>query len=254
MLKDGSVFEGDLYGKRNAVGEVVFTTGMSGYQETMTDPSFCDQIVVLTYPLVGNYGCCQMFNQSDKCWYQGLIVSELCDEPSNWRCEESLPAFLERNDIPILTGVDTRAITRIIRRHGTLAGVIVPADMPQTEIDKLLAAPDVHDQVAKVTTKEVYTMGKGKYHVAVLDLGIKQHILTSLASFGCKLTVFPAFTSAETILALLIIVYRLRNNLFHGEKWNYYFKDQLGNFTHASAILMRTVELFAVKGLLTSPE
>ena len=79
VLKDGSVFEGDLYGKRNAVGEVVFTTGMSGYQETMTDPSFCDQIVVLTYPLVGNYGCNSMFNQSGRCWYQGLVVSELCD-------------------------------------------------------------------------------------------------------------------------------------------------------------------------------
>ena len=202
VLKDGSVFEGDLYGKRNAVGEVVFTTGMSGYQETMTDPSFCDQIVVLTYPLVGNYGCNAMYNQSEKCWYQGLIVSELCTEPSNWRSEESLPEFLERHDVPVLTGVDTRAITRIIRRHGTLAGVIVPADMPQEEIDALLAAPEEHGQVAKVTTKHIYTMGKGRHHVAVLDLGVKQHILTSLAGFDCKLTVFPAITPAEDILAL----------------------------------------------------
>ena len=201
VLKDGSVFEGDLYGKRNAVGEVVFTTGMSGYQETMTDPSFCDQIVVLTYPLVGNYGCNSMFNQSGRCWYQGLVVSELCDEPSNWRSEESLPAFLERHDIPVLTGVDTRAITRIIRQHGTLAGVIVPADMPQEEVEKLLATPGEHDQVAKVSTPEIYTMGEGKYHVAVLDLGVKQHILTSLVHFDCRLTVFPAFTSAEKILA-----------------------------------------------------
>ena len=117
---------------------------MSGYQETLTDPSFCDQIVVMTYPLVGNYGCCKLFDQSDKCWYQGFIVSELCDEPSNWRNEESLPDFLERMNVPVLVGVDTRAITRKIRSYGTLQGVIVPSDMPQEEIDKLLATPEVH--------------------------------------------------------------------------------------------------------------
>lgn len=202
VLKDGSVFEGDLYGERNAVGEVVFTTGMSGYQETLTDPSFCDQIVVLTYPLVGNYGCNTMFDQSDKCWYQGLVVSELCDEPSNWRSEESLPAFLSRNDIPVLTGIDTRALTRKIRSYGTLAGVIVPADMPQAEVDALLSLPEVHDQVAKVTTPEVYKMGEGKYHVAVMDLGIKRHILESLVHFNCRLTVFHSFATAEEILAV----------------------------------------------------
>ncbi|HIU64161.1 MAG TPA: glutamine-hydrolyzing carbamoyl-phosphate synthase small subunit [Candidatus Avacidaminococcus intestinavium] len=202
VLKDGSVFEGDLYGNRAASGEVVFTTGMSGYQETLTDPSFCEQIVVLTYPLVGNYGCNKMFDQSDKCWYQGLVVGELCDEPSNWRSEESLPAFLNRNDIPVLTGIDTRALTRKIRSHGTLKGVIVPSDLPKAEIDALLCAADVHDQVAKVTTPAIYTMGSGKHHVAVIDLGIKRHILNSLAYFDGRLTVFPASAMAEEILAV----------------------------------------------------
>jgi carbamoyl-phosphate synthase small subunit len=200
VLKDGSVYEGDLYGKRNAVGEVVFTTGMSGYQETLTDPSFCDQIVVMTYPLVGNYGCNKIFDQSDKCWYQGFVVSELCDEPSNWRVEETLPQFLKHHDIPVLVGVDTRAITRKIRKFGTLQGVIVPSDMPQAEVDKLLAIKEVHNQVAQVTTPEIYTMGEGKYHVAVLDYGIKKNILDSLVKFDAHLTVFPAETAAETIL------------------------------------------------------
>ncbi len=202
VLKDGSVYEGELYGNRNAVGEVVFTTGMSGYQESLTDPSFCDQIVIFTYPLIGNYGCNKIFDQSDKCWYQGLIVSELCDEPSNWRSEGTLPDFLEKNDIPILTGVDTRAITRKIRSYGTLQGVVVPAAMPQEEVDKLLTTPDVHNQVAKVTTPTVYTLGEGnKYHVAVMDYGIKDNILKCLVEENCFLTVFPAETPAEDVLA-----------------------------------------------------
>ena len=201
VLKDGSVYRGTLYGKRNAVGEVVFTTGMSGYQETLTDPSFCDQIVVMTYPLVGNYGINKDFNQGRRCFFQGYVISELCDHPSNWKNEKSLEDFLDEQDVPVLVGVDTRAITRKLRNYGVLQGVIVPDEMPQEEVDKLLALPEVHDQVAKVTTPEIYTMGEGKYHVAVMDYGIKQNILNYLASFGCRLTVFPAFTSAQEVLA-----------------------------------------------------
>lgn len=201
VLKDGSVYEGTLYGgKRNAVGEVVFTTGMSGYQETLTDPSFCGQIVVLTYPLVGNYGCNPMFNQGPKCFFQGFVISELCDCPSNWRNEQSLEDFLNEQDIPTLVGVDTRAITRKLRQYGVLQGVIVPADMPEDEVAKLLATPDVHDQVEQVSTPEIYTMGEGKLHVAVMDYGIKRNILNYLVSFGCHLTVFPASTPAEEVL------------------------------------------------------
>lgn len=202
VFKDGSCYEGELLGNRNAVGEVVFTTGMSGYQETLTDPSFCDQIVISTYPLVGNYGVAGLFNQSGKCWYQGYVVSELCDEPSNWRSEGSLGKFLEDNNIPVLTGVDTRAITRKIRKHGTLQGVIVRSDMPQKEIDALLNTPETHDQVVRTTTPKVYTKGTGKYSVAVMDYGIKQNILDYLVSFDCTITVFPAETSAKEVLAI----------------------------------------------------
>lgn len=200
VLKDGSVYEGTLYGKRNAVGEVVFTTGMSGYQETLTDPSFCGQIVVMTYPLVGNYGCNDMFNQGRKSFFQGYVIGELCDVPSNWRCEESLEAFLDRMDVPTLVGIDTRAITRKLRDYGVIKGVIVEADTPQEEIDRLLATPDMHDQVATVTTPEVYTLGEGKYHVAVIDFGIKQNILNFLQCFDCHLTIFPATFTAEEVL------------------------------------------------------
>lgn len=202
VLKDGSVYEGQLYGKRNAVGEVVFTTGMSGYQETLTDPSYCGQIVVMTYPLVGNYGTNTCFNQGEKCFYQGYVVSELCDAPSNWRCEGKLQDFLEQQDIPVLVGVDTRAITRKLRNYGVLQGIIVPSDMPDTEVQKLLATPDVHDQVRQVTTKKIYTMGNGSLHVAVMDFGIKRNILNYLVSFGCRLTVYPAYTSSEEIMAV----------------------------------------------------
>ena len=202
VLKDGSVFEGTLYGgKRNAVGEVVFTTGMSGYQETLTDPSFCGQIVVMTYPLVGNYGCNPLFNQGEKCFFQGFVIGELCDCPSNWRNEQSLEDFLIEQDIPTLAGVDTRAITRKIRNHGVLQGVIVPAEMPDEEVQKLLDLPAVRNQVEEVTTPEVYNMGEGKLHVAVMDFGIKRNILKSIEAFGCRLTVFPASATAEEVLA-----------------------------------------------------
>ncbi len=200
---DGSVYHGRLYGgERQAVGEVVFTTGMSGYQETLTDPSFCSQIVVMTYPLVGNYGINPMFDQGRRSYFAGYVIGDLCDCPSNWRCESTLEAFLKEQELPCLTGVDTRSITRKIRSHGVLKGVIVAEETSDEEVQALLASPDVHDQIAQVTTPNIYTLGhrSKKYHVAVLDLGIKQNILNFLQLFDCHLTVFPAFTSAEEIL------------------------------------------------------
>lgn len=200
VLQDGSVYEGRLCGKRTAAGEVVFTTGMSGYQETLTDPSFCGQIVVMTYPLVGNYGVNSMFNQSGRSYFSGYVVGELCDTPSNWRSEGTLESFLEKMDIPVLMGVDTRAVTRKIRELGVLKGVIVPAEMSREETDTLLERAEMRDQIARVSTKEMYIVGAGKYNVAVLDLGVKNSILKNLLNFDCRLTVFPAATSAETIL------------------------------------------------------
>lgn len=202
VFEDGSVFTGRLLGKRNAVGEVVFTTGMCGYQETLTDPTCCDEIVVMTYPLIGNYGCSPIFDQSVGCHCQGLVVNELCEEPSNWRSEESLPAWLERHDVPVLMDVDTRALTRKIRREGTMKGVIVAEAASEEEVKSLLARPLKDDQVARVTTKEPYTVGNGKYKVAVLDLGVTKSVLSTLAGFDCTLEVMPAGSTPQDIMAL----------------------------------------------------
>ena len=202
VLADGSVFEGTLYGgKRNAVGEVCFTTGMCGYEETLTDPSLCGQIVVMTYPLIGNSGCNEMFKQSRRSYFQGLVVGELCDYPVNWRSEETLEAFLEREDVPCLADVDTRAITRKIRNNGEMKGVIVPAEMSNEDAMALLNGEAMHNQIETVTTKKVYAVGEGKYHVAVLDFGIKQSVIDYLLSFDCRLTVFPATATAEEVMA-----------------------------------------------------
>ncbi len=200
VLADGSVYEGALYGKRNAVGEVCFTTGMGGYQETLTDPTFCGQIVVMTYPLIGNYGVSSMFNQGRKSYLQGYVIGELCDFPSNWRSERTLEDFLDAQDVPTLVGVDTRAITRKIRNNGVMKGVIVPAETSQEEIDALLAGEEMHNQVATVSSKDINTLGEGKHHVAVLDLGIKKSIMNYLLGFDCHVTIFPADTTAEEIL------------------------------------------------------
>lgn len=202
VFKDGSVFEGILFGgKRNAVGEAVFNTSMFGYQETLTDPSFSGQIVVMTYPLLGNYGCNEMFNQSRKALCQGFVIGELCSHPSNWRSEESLEQFLEKQDVPVLVGVDTRAITRKIRNCGVMQCVIVPSEMADNEVETLLNASAVKNSLKAVSTSEVYTLGEGKYNLAVLDYGVKQSVLEFLKCFDCRLTVFPALTSAEEILS-----------------------------------------------------
>ncbi len=200
VLKDGTVYEGTFLGTHSAVGEVVFTTGMSGYQETLTDPSFCGQIVVMTYPLVGNYGCNPLFVQGKQSYFKGYVIGELCEEPSNWRCEQTLGDWLAEQDLPTLVGIDTRALTRKIRDEGVQQGVIVEEGTSDEEIARLLGLPEQHDQVDVVTTPEIYTMGEGKLHVAVLDFGIKRNILQSLINFGCHLTVFPAHTTPEEIM------------------------------------------------------
>ena len=203
VFADGSVYYGDLLGDQDVVGEVVFTTGMSGYQEVLTDPSYCKQVIVMTYPMIGNYGISDLFNQSRKSFACGYVVEQLCEHPSNWRMQDTIENFLKQQGLTCLYNVDTRAIARKIRNHGVLKGVIVREDMEQAEIEKLFAQPDAHEQVLEVTTPEKYSLGwenTGK-HVAVLDLGIKQNILEVLQNFNCKLTVFPATATVEEILA-----------------------------------------------------
>lgn len=202
MLEDGSVFYGDLLNDMTATGEVVFNTGMSGYQEILTDPSYCSQIVTLTYPMIGNYGVADVFNQSRKSFVNGFIIGELCEDGSNWHLETSLRAFLTEQKIPCLYNVDTRALTRKIRSAGTMKGAVVSEDAKKGQIDELLAVPMKLDVVAEVTTPEVYKIENDGPHVVVMDFGIKQNILNSLHNLGCNLTVVPADTTAEEILAL----------------------------------------------------
>lgn len=201
ILEDGSVFAGEVISAAPGVGEVVFNTGMTGYQEVLTDPSYCGQIVTMTYPMIGNYGTAAVYDQAVKSYVRGFVIGELCDEPSNWQAECSLPQYLASRGIPCIHGVDTRAVTRRIRAAGTMKGIIVPADAGDDEIKELLSQPPEIEVVAEVTPREVYRMPAAGPKVAVLDYGIKRNILHSLAKAGCDLTVFPADTAAEEILA-----------------------------------------------------
>lgn len=205
ILMDGTTFHGKLLTDVTGLGEVVFNTGMTGYQEVLTDPSYCGQIVTMTYPIIGNYGAAKVFMESRRSFVRGFVIGELSAVASNWQCEEPLTDFLLREGIPCLYDVDTRAVTRRIRTEGATKGVIVRADMPQAEIDALLATELSPEVVAEVTTSEVYTLeakAGGGEHVVVMDFGIKRHILESLRGYGFRLTVVPAHTNAEDVLAL----------------------------------------------------
>ena len=205
ILEDGSVFSGELLNNIKATGEVVFNTSMTGYQESLTDPSYCRQILTLTYPMVGNYGIADIFMQSRKSFVNGFVIGELCEEGSNWHYETSLADFLTKQGIPCLYNVDTRAVTRKIRSAGTMKGIIVPDDAAKTEIDELFAVPIKKDVVMEVTTPEAYTMEAEQADapfVVAMDFGVKQNILKSLHNLGCRLEVVPADTKAEDILAM----------------------------------------------------
>ncbi|MCX7781386.1 MAG: glutamine-hydrolyzing carbamoyl-phosphate synthase small subunit [Negativicutes bacterium] len=202
VLDDHSVFYGELLGEAKTVGEVVFNTGMTGYQEVLTDPSYCGQIVVMTYPLIGNYGVAPVFEQARRPYVRGFIMSELCQEPSNWQSSNTLAHYLTASGIPCLFGVDTRAITRRIRSKGTMKGVIAPAETGEDEISRLLTQETPSALVEEVTTPSVYKIPGSGPHVVVMDFGIKQNILNSMVRLGLNLTVVPAQTPAQDILAL----------------------------------------------------
>lgn len=202
ILEDGSVFPGTLLNDVQSTGEVVFNTGMSGYQEILTDPSYCSQIVTLTYPMIGNYGVADVFNQARKPFVNGFVIGELCINPSNWQIQSQLSDFLTENKIPCIYGVDTRAITRKIRSAGTMKGVIVKETATQAEIDTLFKVPIKRDVVAEVTTPNVYKMENNGPDVVVMDFGIKQNILKGLHKIGCNLMIVPADTTAEEILTM----------------------------------------------------
>ncbi|MGN0997001.1 MAG: carbamoyl phosphate synthase small subunit [Candidatus Ventricola sp.] len=204
ILEDGSRYEGVLFGRKAPVtGEVVFTTGMSGYQETLTDPSYCGQIVCMTYPLIGNVGINDLDSESDGVRMRGFVVSELCDLPSNWQTKKTLDAYLDEQGVTGLCGVDTRALTRHVRVYGTLRGRIVAGEPTEADWAECRAF-EMHDQVAQCTCREAYDLpaeGEARLHIAVIDYGLKRGILRSLTRRGCALRVYPADVDAGTILA-----------------------------------------------------
>ena len=206
ILEDGSVYTGELLdSETRTVGEVVFTTTMTGYQESLTDPSFCGQILTMTYPLIGNYGAAEKFMQSRRSFVRGFVIGELCDAPNNWQAEESLTDFLRENNIPCLYHVDTRAVTRHIRSAGAMKGVIVPENMPESEIVALQGEELPRNVVEIVTTPEIYTLETetpDAPHIVAMDFGVKRSILQNINRIGAKVTVVPAHTSAEEVLAL----------------------------------------------------
>jgi carbamoyl-phosphate synthase small subunit len=201
ILENGVIFEGNIFGYlEDSVGEVVFNTGMTGYQEVLTDPSYYGQIVTMTYPLIGNYGINLEDMESKWPKVRGFIVREKCDYPNNFRCEMELEGYFKQNKIIGLEGIDTRALTKILRTNGTMKGIIATKELSQSEIKQKFSNFDNSDAVRKVTTEKAYTIQGNGAHVAVMDFGIKENILRSFKERGCKLTVFPSNAKAEEIL------------------------------------------------------
>ncbi len=240
ILEDGTVFEGIHIGvQKEIISEIVFNTSMAGYLEVLTDPSYAGQAVCMTYPLIGNYGVCREDMESKRAWPDGFIVRELSRIPSNFRCDITIQQFMEENGVPGIAGIDTRALTRILREKGTMNGMMTTNE--DYELEKVLpklAAYTTGKVVEKVTCEQKYTLkgtkqltengpisgssvfkaadyeagirekrpsmvrelnGRG-LKVALLDLGAKDNIARSLAARGCDVTVYPALTAAEEII------------------------------------------------------
>jgi carbamoyl-phosphate synthase small subunit len=210
ILEDGTFFVGTGFGAVTEMGgEVVFNTSMTGYQELLTDPSYCGQIVNMTYPLIGNYGINPGDFESRKPWVRGFVVKELCDDPSHWQAVKTVSAYLAENGIPGITGIDTRALTRHLRKTGTMRGVIVTTlvetEPSQGQIDTWIAKAkgfEMTTHVMEVTTPNPYRVVGGGRRVVVIDYGLKENILQCLQELDCDLTVVPATISASEILAL----------------------------------------------------
>ena len=201
-LENGQVFEGVRIGAEGeGLGELVFTTGMTGYLETLTDPSYAGQIIMQTFPLIGNYGVIPS-DFEGTCRARGYVVRELCAEPSNFRSEYPLGRFLKERGVPGICGVDTRALTRTIREQGVMNACI--SDAPLSDLAPVRAYA-VRGAVAEASGREAVTLpaqGEERFRVALMDYGAKRHIAENLASRGCRVTVLPHDTPAEEVLAL----------------------------------------------------
>ena len=221
-LEDGTVFEGRSFGAREIKsGEVVFNTSITGYQEIFTDPSYCGQIVVLTNPQIGNYGANNADSESSQPFIEGLVVRDFSPVTSNWRSEEAADDFLGKSGVPVISGIDTRALVRRLRSQGVMRGVLsgVGGD-PRKLVEQARRIPSMAglDLATQVSTAKPYEWTEGvtacspselvddaqqmRHHVVAFDFGIKRNILRRLVQNGCRVTVVPALTSADDVLAL----------------------------------------------------
>ena len=201
VLSNGQIFEGRRIGAPvDRVGELVFTTGMEGYIETLTDPSYYGQIVTQSFPLIGNYGVIEEDFEGESALF-GYIVRELCDTPSNFRSQYTVDEYLKARGIPGLCGVDTREIVRITREMGVMNAMICDAAPDDLTVLRGFAVTDAVRSVTCAEKRVFPAAGKEQYRVALLDYGAKRNIVRSLQSRGCRVTVWPADTAAETVLA-----------------------------------------------------
>ena len=206
ILENGSIFSGTSIGSTSdRVCELVFNTSMAGYQELLTDPSYAGQGVVMSYPLIGNYGVNSIDNESDRPWVEAIVVRHLSPRGSNFRCEGDLGTYLKEHDITGIEGVDTRALTKILRNQGSMNAMLTCAEhFNIAEVMETLKAYKVAGKVAQVTCKEakVYEAeGQEKCHAAVLDYGVPNSLIACLTGRGCKVTVLPAGTPAKEVLS-----------------------------------------------------
>lgn len=205
LLENGRYFEGTNFGApvTDQVGELVFTTGVEGYIETMTDPSYSGQIVVQTFPLIGNYGIIPEDFESSKVWLTAYVVKEWCQEPSNYRCAGDLDTFLKKENIPGICGIDTRALTKIIREAGSMNAMITlrkPPYLPEeVKALKEYRVSDAVDRVSPAAMQTFPAIGAKKYRVALWDFGAKANIRRELQKHGCEVIDMPAHTTAEEI-------------------------------------------------------
>jgi carbamoyl-phosphate synthase small subunit len=209
VLEDGSVYEGYAFGaETDTIGEAVFNTSMAGYQEMLTDPSYAGQIVVPTYPLIGNYGTNEQDFESSRIQVKGFVVREACEQPNHYLSGKTLHEYLAESDIPGIYGVDTRAITRRLRSAGVMTGMITSSKTPREALEEIKSSPNYGeiDFVRQVTTdlpyKWVNNSVRARYYVVALDCGLKYNILRRLGCLSALVSVVPCTTPAEDILKL----------------------------------------------------
>ncbi|MFS0643555.1 carbamoyl phosphate synthase small subunit [Siminovitchia sp. 179-K 8D1 HS] len=204
ILEDGTTFIGEAIGsEKETTGEVIFHTGMTGYQEIMTDPSNYGQIVAFSYPLIGNYGINRDDFETILPVVKAVIVKEAAEQPSNWRSNMSIHEFLKLKNIPGIAGIDTRKLIRIIRANGPMKGVICGfGEKVETRLSRLQAMETLADQVKQVSTVKPYPVPGRGCNVVVMDLGLKHGILRELTERGCDVTVVPHHTEADEILSM----------------------------------------------------